>query len=231
MASGAQAPGPGPRAQDFAAVGDWPGYFSAVLGSGPRPTLLWALDAFAREGLPEPGQAPPLAIDVGCGEGRDTLELLARGWRVLALDGHPGAFEHLLPRAASWAGRLQWRVQDFEQMDLPPADLVSASYTLPFCPPKAFGALWPRIVRAVSPGGRFAGQFFGDRDSWVSLPGRTHQTEAQVRALLAPFDIERFEVEERESNEGVLTPKHWHIFHVLARRRAGSQGGGGDTGA
>jgi len=78
------------RAQDYSEVQDWPGYFAAVLGKGARETLVAALDSFAREGF-----TGGLAIDIAAGEGRDTLELLKQGWRVVATDGHRDAFSHL----------------------------------------------------------------------------------------------------------------------------------------
>ena len=70
--------------QDFSAANDWPGYFGAVLGKPPRDTLLAALAAFEQEGV-----AAGFAVDLAAGEGRDTLELLTRGWRVLATDAEP----------------------------------------------------------------------------------------------------------------------------------------------
>ena len=72
------------RAQDFSEIEDWPGYFGAVLGKEPRETLVRALDLFTDEGF-----AGGLAVDIAAGEGRDTLELLKRGWNVVATDGHP----------------------------------------------------------------------------------------------------------------------------------------------
>ena len=82
-------------AQDYSAANDWSGYFKAILGKGPRETLLSALDSFGREGL-----VNGFAVDLAAGEGRDTLELLHRGWKVLATDSHPEAFQHLWARVA-----------------------------------------------------------------------------------------------------------------------------------
>ena len=202
------------RAQDYSEVQDWPGYFGAVLGKGARETLVAALDSFAQEGLAE-----GFAVDIAAGEGRDTLELLKRGWRVEATDGHPDAFSHLWPRVPEASKPLLTTVVvSFEQMQIPPCDLVNASYALPFCAPRHFPALWSRIVAAIRPGGRFAGQFFGTRDSWASLPDRTHHCRDEVMKLLAGFEIERMDEEEMDDTPEVRNPKHWQLFHVVARK-------------
>lgn len=211
-----------PKAQHFAEKRDWPGYFSVVLGKPPRETLISALDRFEREGGIDSrtGRGAPLAVDLGCGEGRDTLELLRRGWRVLAIDSHPMALDLLLPRVPTdQRDRLTARVAAFEGLALPAARLVNASFSLPFCEPAHFDALWAAIVAAIEPGGRFAGQLFGDRDSWAAIPDRSHQTEQRARAMFAAFDIEEFRVEEKDDNDATGNPKHWHVFHVVARKR------------
>lgn len=204
------------KAEHYAAVRDWPGYFAAVAGKPARETLTAALDAFAKE----PATGPRLAIDLGCGEGRDTVELLRRGWRVLAIDGHPMALDLLSARAdLTGRDRLEMRLAGFEGIELPGVDLVNSSYSLPFCPPEAFEALWASINRAVRPGGRFAGQFFGERDTWAALPDRAHHTRSQVDRLLAGFVIESLKEVEEDGNDAGGTPKHWHVFHVVARKR------------
>lgn len=208
-------PAPPLAAQDYSAANDWPGYFGAVLGKPPRDTLLAALAAFEQEGV-----APGLAVDLAAGEGRDTLELLARGWRVLATDAEPAAFTYLQPRVPEAAReRLSTSVARFEDTILPPCELVNASFALPFCAPDILPALWERIVAAIRPRGRFAGQFFGDRDSWASRPDRTHHTQDEVMQLLAGFDVEMLRIEERDDAPELREPKHWHMFHVVARKR------------
>jgi len=211
-----EAPAPAPmRAQDYSEAEDWPGYFGAVLGKPPRETLVAALDSFAREGF-----ATGLAVDIAAGEGRDTLELLGRGWRVVATDGHPHAFSLLWPRVPEALKPLLRTVEvDFETMDIPDCDLANASFALPFCPPRHFPALWTRIVGAIRSGGRFAGQFFGDRDSWASIPGRTHHSRDEVSRLLEGFEIEMMREEERDEEPGPRKPKHWQLFHVVAKKR------------
>jgi tellurite methyltransferase len=205
-------------AHAYAAERDWPGYFAAVAGKPARETLLFALERFAKEG------PPGHAVDLGCGEGRDAAELLARGWRVTAIDGHPEAIARVRARpdiaaiAGGWE-RLTLRQEMLEDVRVPGCDLLNSSYSLPFCDPGRFDELWARIVAAIRPGGRFAGQLFGDRDGWAVLPDRSHQTRARVEELLGAFEVESFQEEEKDGKDALEHPKHWHVFHVVARKR------------
>jgi tellurite methyltransferase len=228
MPSGTQPPTGTPvkKAMDFAAEKDWPGYYKVVLGKPPRETLVFALDLFDKEERRTPDLAPRTAIDLGCGEGRDTLELLQRGWHVLATDAHPDAFAHLLARVPpDQAGRLETRVVEFRSSRLPRADLVNASFALPFCAPRDFPAVWAEIARAIPPEGRFAGQLFGDRDDWAGLPDRTHHTRPQVIELFRGFELEMFKEEEKDDATATGGSKHWHVFHIVARREGDLTGG------
>jgi SAM-dependent methyltransferase len=214
-------PPPG-KAHEHAAKRDWPAYFKAVEGKPPRDTLLKALDLFEKEWAANPASRPaqPFAIDLGCGSGRDTLELLRRGWRVLAIDSTPLAFDLMLKQVApDHIAHLRTQVEPFETLVLPRADFVNASYCIPFCDPAAFPGLWSQIHQAISLGGRFTGQFFGPRDDWATLSDRSHHSRSQVDDLMRDFTLESFqEVENREA--GVTGEvKNWHIFHVVARRR------------
>ncbi len=183
----------------------WGDYYAKTRGRPPRPTLLEALARF--------GGCTGVAVDLGIGGGRDAFALLARGWHVVGIDSEPAVLA--LPRHP----RLTLRRQAFETAELPRADLVNASFSLPFCRPDAFPAFWQRIGAALPAGGRFAGQFFGPRDGWAGNPGILHLPEAEVRALLAPFEIERFDEEEDDAETPRGAMKHWHIFHIVARKR------------
>jgi len=216
----ATSPGSSASAPAFRAAWtrDWPAYFDAVAGKPPRETLCRALDLFDADLTFDAATAH--AIDLGCGEGRDTMELLKRGWSVLAIDGHPDAIRRLVLRQdLAPTPRLRMQLTELESLELPPVRLVNASFTLPFCRPDAFDRLWRTIVDAIEPGGRFAGQIFGDRDTWAALPDRTHHTRDQAEALFRHFDLERFTEDEHDAADAQGQDKHWHVFHVVARKR------------
>ena len=193
---------------------DWRDYYERTSGRPPRRTLLLALEHFGGDG---DGRG---AVDLGCGDGRDTVELLRRGWSVVAIDAEPAAIARLearpdLPKDAA----LTTRVARFEDAGWPAVDLVNASFALPLCPRERFGALWARIVQSLRPGGRFAGQLFGERDEWAGEPGITHLSRAEVAQLLDGFAIELFEEEETDTATPYGKPKHWHLFHLVARKQ------------
>jgi hypothetical protein len=113
---------------------------------------------------------------------------------------------------------LETRVARFEDTELPACDLVNSSFALPLCPAVAFPRLWSGIASALRQGGRFAGQLYGERDSWAGNPTITFHTRAQVEKLLTGYDVEHFREEEDDSLTPRGTPKHWHVFHIVARR-------------
>ena len=160
----------------------WEDYYRAIEGRAPRRLFLDALD-FA--------QGPGIAVDLGCGDGTETLALLADGWAVVA---------------------------PFHEAELPQADLVYAGLSLPFCDPADFGEAWTRSAGAVRPGGVLAAHFFGPRDSWAGSPDMTFHARDDLDALLEGFEIRRLE-EQDEDGAAVSGPKHWHVFHVIAQRK------------
>jgi tellurite methyltransferase len=191
---------------------DWSEYYDRTAGRPPRRTLVAALDLFG------PGDGWS-AVDLGCGDGRDTVELLRRGWRVIAIDAEAEAIERLetrrdLPRR----NLLTALCTRFETARWPKVSLVNASFALPLCAPERFGEVWVRIERSLKPGGRFSGQLFGERDDWRGEPGMTHHDREAVEGLLSGFAIEMLDEEEIDTATPYGKPKHWHLFHIVARK-------------
>ena len=145
--------------------------------------------------------------------------MLERGWSVVAIDAEEEAIRRVRRRVGpELVARLRTNVSLMEDVEIPSADLVWASYSLFFCHPDRFPDLWARIGIALREGGRFAGQVLGDRDTWASLPDRSAFTAREARSLFDDtYVVERFE-EEEEDEEDDGESKHWHVFHVVARK-------------
>jgi SAM-dependent methyltransferase len=165
-----------------------------------------------------------MAVDLGCGEGTDALALLERGWSVLAVDIEQAGLALLRARIpAACAGQIRLVCASFADTALPPAHLVHAGFSLPFCPPSQFPGVWEQIRRALVPGGIFAGQLFGTRDSWAADPGMTFQDRSGVTRLLDGLEILELHETERDG-EAYSGPKHWHTYDILAREPAQQPG-------
>jgi tellurite methyltransferase len=136
---------------------------------------------------------------------------------VLAIDAQAEGIRRLHDRVDETAA-LETRVARFEVARWPEADLVNSSFALPFCAPEHFGDVWRRVRESIAPGGRFAGQLFGDRDGWVGLKDMTFQSRAEAEALFDGVELERFDELEEDGETATGTPKHWHVFHVIAHR-------------
>jgi tellurite methyltransferase len=192
----------------------WAAYYEQLRDRPPRRTVLAALDACG-----EP-QGDAVAIDLGCGDGRDVIEILRRGWHVVAVDAEPEALRQLAARNLPNSERITPIVARLEDVPLPiGVQLVNSSFAMPLCEPERFHDLWTRIREALPVGGRFSGQWYGTRDSWSDRPGMTFLARDEALGLLDGFDPEMFEEEEADSVTPRGNPKHWHIFHIVARKR------------
>jgi tellurite methyltransferase len=200
-----------PRSAPHAAGTRWETFHARTRDRDPRRVLLAACDLFGSgEGR--------TAIDLGCGAGVDVLALLARGWSVTAIDSDPAALDLLRARVpAGSAARSRIVCAAYAEAVLSRADLIHAGYSLPFCAPAEFPAVWAGIRAALLPGGVFAGQLLGVRDSWAGSVGMSFQDPGRVGELLDGLEV--LQLREAEwDGEAVSGPKRWHVYDILARQ-------------
>ena len=195
--------------------GDWVGYYDEQAEREPRDVLMQALAMFEDEGR------RGLAVDLGCGQGFETAELLRRGWEVVAIDATEEGIRRLrrripeercLPppdRGLPDAGRGH-PVRGSRLRELQPAVLPRLD---------VFPRLWGDLRAAIRPDGRFAGELFGDRDTWAATErDMTFLDVAAARELFDGMELESFEEEESDDEGWGDEMKHWHVFHAIARR-------------
>ena len=192
---------------------DWAAYYRSTIGREPRPLFAKGIAAVEAAGL-----APRQAIEIGFGDGRETLALLEAGWRVLAIDPAPAAAEVLQSQVPDHvAGRLEIRSVPAEDADLVPFHLLYAGYSLPFLGADAFDRFWNAARDRLRPGGILVVNFFGPRDSWAGREGMQFIDVDGVRRLMDGLELLALDEEDQDGNS-FLGPKHWHVFDVIARR-------------
>jgi SAM-dependent methyltransferase len=186
---------------------DWGRFYSFTKDSAPWPLLVRAAAL-----TPLPGRA----LDLGAGAGRDTRYLLEQGFDVTAVDADPRAIALLSSLPETHLHVVQ---SSFEDFAFATYDLISAQFALPFIPRERFAEVFGRLTAALLPGGVFAGQFFGINDQWnTSDRAMTFLTRTEVEALLSELVVIELVEEDTDGHTADGSPKHWHVFHILARR-------------
>ncbi|HMQ68985.1 MAG TPA: class I SAM-dependent methyltransferase [Ignavibacteria bacterium] len=197
----------------------WNEYYKNKSNQVPRETLVKALE-FIRE--KKKNEKDLYAIDMGCGHGADTIELLKNGWNVLAIDGDKNGIKLLNESVDdSFKKNLRTEVisfEEFESKDLKKCDLLNASFSLPFCKPEHFKVLWDNILNSIKKGGVFSGQLFGENDEWAYNKNMTFLNIKSVHKLFGNFNMIFFEEKDEDGKTASGDPKHWHVFSVIAEK-------------
>lgn len=165
---------------------------------------------------------PKIAVEAGCGAGRDALFLVDHGFTVYAFDKSEVTIAKLHEMGQAHVDeKLFLRACSFEKFEYPKSSLISACSSLFFCHPTLFPEAWNNISKALLPGGIFCGHFMGPDDSWAKLDrgDLTIHTQADMKKL---FDSNYEIIDVYEHNfEGITLvgkKKHWHTYSVVARK-------------
>jgi tellurite methyltransferase len=195
----------------------WARYYQVTVDRPSWETVKRAIGLFAADDTA--ASSPHFAVDLGCGAGRDTRELLRAGWRVLAVDREPGAIEVLVAATPpELRPALETRVEDLATVEVPTCDLVNASLSLPFLAPDLFGPAWERALASIRAGGRISAMLFGDRDGSSADPSMTCPPPQKIRETLSSFEIEHWIDREEDTQTALGEPHHLHLVELVARR-------------
>ena len=186
--------------------------------AGPAKLLLKTLNLISADQALASRAIPSLAVDLGCGTGKDTAELLRQNWRVLAIDFSQEGVDALLkrPEATTYKDHLETRVSGFGDTTWSSATLVAALLSLPYGPADTFDAVWQTVVSSLVPGGYFAGQLFGP-DHYKGMNHIVRRSRAEVDTMLASLQVLHLEeISQVVEHEGEST--HYHYFDIIARK-------------
>lgn len=134
-------------------------------------------------------------VDMGCGNGRDSLYFASHGMRVLGVDASDVAIKALKEKES--ANKLQFRCADFVTLDLPPSsvDYCYCRFTLHAVNEKQATAMLKNIYRLLKPAGEL---FIEARSIYDPLCGKGEQVgenayvyDAHYRRFLAPQQVRK----------------------------------------
>jgi tellurite methyltransferase len=187
-------------------------YIAARRFDPPRPLLIRAA------GLVAPKDH---ALDAGAGALNATKYLLSAGFNhVTALDSSPASQSAAAELSREQVSFVLSRFEDFDYPDRA-YDLVNAEFSLPFIGAPAFPSVFTMLLAAVKAGGLFTGQLFGVNDSWNQPEsGMNFHSRSDVERLLLRWTILELIEEDHPGKTKLGEDKHWHIFHIIARRTA-----------
>jgi SAM-dependent methyltransferase len=157
------------------------------------------------------------ALDLGCGDGRNSLFLAARGFLVDAFDVSLPAVEKLNRLARRGGLPIKADVLDIRHLEPPPLhyDLIVADTVFCHLRNSELHDLTGRLVASLRPGGFLYASAFSDcdpRSSEFAPLVQTWFTPAEFRDLFADLDLRRC--------DEVLITDHRHgapHVHVLLR--------------
>jgi|GEM_PF-296192 len=198
-----------------AASSVWGDFVVSTIGTQPRSTAAIAVANFRRA-----GQSAGTAVDLGCGAGNDSIYLARAGWDVAAMDSEAKAIEVLTSRiGAEGISRVQPVLAEFSTFKIPPVQFINASYSLPFAGVTQLDAIWDSIRKAIIPGGRFAGHFFGPTEPMVTEGIAVGVDANKLREMFRGFEIEFIKEETYKAPQFGGADKMWHTFSIVAQRR------------
>jgi tellurite methyltransferase len=185
-------------------------YYKITSSQQPHRLLLDAL-AFMESTTSE------VALDLGCGGGRDTRALLDNGFNVTAVDIELEA-EPYISRLAD-TDRVQFICSPFDTFSFGKYDFINAQWCLSFNRQDTLYRVIAAIKTALKPGGIFTCNFFGIRDGWNnSSITKTFLSEEQLLALLVDMKLLYFNENEYDGTLADGGSKHWHVFDFIARK-------------
>lgn len=134
-----------------------------------------------------------IALDLGIGNGQNTIKLLKQGWEVVAIDSNEKVIKQTKTKIDELPKELLEKLtiiqNNIEDCKLPTVDLIVASDILPYINPSKVKSVWENIFSALKPGGHLISNFFTTTDpknlssqrimgAWIAM------NEDEIKALV-----------------------------------------------
>ena len=190
---------------------NWKQYYDKTKKEYPRNNVKFLIDSLNLKSTN--------AIDLGCGQGNDTVYLINNDFKVLGIDKEN--VEEIIRERLSQDKQkyFQFKKQKLEDLKIPNTDLIIANFSLSFCKKEYFKLMWQKIVESININGYFVGTIFGINDSWnKKYRDMSFFDKEDVKRLFNKFKIIRFEEIENDKPTALGNEKHWHFYNIIAQK-------------
>ncbi|MBT2774191.1 class I SAM-dependent methyltransferase [Halomonas sp. ISL-60] len=165
---------------------------------------------------------PKVAVDAGCGAGRDAMYMVERGYTVYAYDKSDAAIARLKEVGGRHIDNTLFpQVCSFEQFTYPETAIINACSSLFFCEPSHFPVAWQYLTQSLQHGGVFCGHFMGPNDAWAKMNrgDLSIHSYADIQALFNDqFKLMDIVEHNTEGKTLLGKTKHWHVYAVVAQK-------------
>lgn len=169
------------------------------------------------------------ALDLGCGEGRDSILLARTGFRVTSIDASSRAIEKLQKFAALTDLRIDASCQDIDTLEISPAsyDAICAVTVIDHLEPQSGRRLASQIVQGLRPNGFAFVEVFTVHDPGHTGHGTASETanfvrhyfqDGELKEMFGALDILLYE--EKLEDDLSHGPKHEHGVAVLIAKKS-----------
>jgi cyclopropane fatty-acyl-phospholipid synthase-like methyltransferase len=191
---------------------DWNNYYEVTKNNPPTRLLVDALKYLEDTETKK-------SLELGAGSPKDSIFLLQKEFEVTAIDKSDASKE--LFGSIKEDIKFTYINKSFSDFDYQEDtySLISAQRALPFLQSKEeLDAVVFSIKKSLTKGGVFVGHFFGMNDTWAKLPKNkmTFIDKDVVLEYFKDMKIRKIVEREEDSQSADGTPKHWHVFEIIA---------------
>ena len=158
------------------------------------------------------------AVDLGCGDGTEALDLLGRGLTVHAVDQEATSVNFVKSQSNNHPNLYTHQSALENWQEWPKADFLFAYYSLPFVAHDRFHAVIDQALASVNQAGIFAASFFGPTDDWVKTGHLAGITTEEIKIGLKGFEILHCEEIKKIGPTALQGDKFWDVTEVVARK-------------
>jgi trans-aconitate methyltransferase len=158
------------------------------------------------------------ALDIGCGTGADTKEMVKRGIKVTAIDVNKEVKNYF---TAEDLRNINLLITPIEKFNFKKYDLIFAKSSLIFLQKKTFIEVLLKIKSALNTNGIFAARLWGVKDSYNVKGKRQKFSFVEKQELLnyfKGFKLLAYAEEEKDRVSAGGDLKHFHFINIILEK-------------